>query len=111
MSETAFMAAASADLQKAQGRELFIPELGMTVRFSIATAGATRRILKECGAVDDIKASALMVRDLATDETGAPLVTRDDAGLKFLLDNVRPAVLGRIAKAIGGANAEELGND
>lgn len=107
---TPFMKAAAADLAAASGKTLHVPELDMTITFDVPTAGAIRRIMRECQKGDDMKASALVVRDHARDETGAPIVPRDDEGLKFLLDHVRPAILGRLAKAIAGETAEELGN-
>lgn len=109
MSETAFMKAAAADLAKAQNQSLHVPELDMTVWWDVPTAGAIRRVMRECQKDDDLKASALIVRNHARDEHGAPIVPRDDDGLRFLLENVRPTVLGRLAKAIAGQDGDELG--
>lgn len=103
------MRAAQADIGKARDLRLYVPELDMTIVYDLATPGHVRKVLRDCNKDDDLKASALLVRDLARDEQGNPLVPRDDEGLRFLLNNLRPAVLGRIAKAIGGASAEELG--
>lgn len=110
MSETAFQAAARADLARAGGQSVHVPELDMSIFFDVPTAGSIRRIMRDCAKGDDLKASALVVRDHAKDAEGRPIVTRDDAGLQFLMDHVRPAVLGRLAKAIAGESAEELGN-
>ena len=96
---TAFMKAAAEDLAAANGQSVHVPELDMTIFFDVPTAGALRRIMRDCAKGDDLKASALVVRDHARDESGAPIVPRTDEGLKFLLDNVRPVILGRLAKA------------
>lgn len=107
---SAFAQAALADFQAGSGTE-YIRELGLTVRYSLASAGAVRRAVAKAPKGDDIKASAILVRDHVTLEDGTPIVTRDDAGLQFLLDHVRPDIIGRLGKLVAGRSAEDLGND
>lgn len=107
---SAFAAAAARDFEAARG-SVYVPELDMTLCYRLASAGAVRQAVALSPKGDEVKANAILVRDHVEMEDGTPIVTRDKAGLDFLLNNVRPAVLGRLAKMVGGATAEELGND
>lgn len=106
---TPFMRAASADFDAGAGVvEVEIGGQLMPLHYTLASASGIDRARK-IGGPSEIRMNAALVRDHVTTADGAPIVPRSEEGLRFLLENVRPALLGRLALLVAGRSEAELG--
>ena len=112
MSETPFMKAVRARNARDDGRKsIHLASLDLTVFFRPATLGEVRRALRDCGPKDEIKMTAILVRDLCQDEAGQRLFPEGDDGLRFILEEMRAADMEELGRALKGETADDAGND